>query len=117
MMAVRWPLFTATRPRRSSASWALMLRRQPTGGAHNPWRWHYSAAHRSDRQGDASAGKPWTTGEEYCGGQRLDSKVTLNNGTELPKGTMLLGKVRTDDMQQQGMSKLALRFDQPRLKD
>jgi hypothetical protein len=48
---------------------------------------------------------------------KLASKVTLTNGTELPKGTMLLGKVTADDMQQQGMSKLALRFDQARLKD
>ena len=48
---------------------------------------------------------------------KLAGKVTLTNGTELPKGTMLLGKVTADDMQQQGMSKLALRFDQARLKD
>jgi hypothetical protein len=48
---------------------------------------------------------------------RLASKVTLTNGTELPKGTILLGKVTADDMQQQGRSKLALRFDQARLKD
>src|ERR1700677_4827544 len=33
---------------------------------------------------------------------KLASKVTLTNGTELPKGTILLGKVTTDDMQQQG---------------
>ena len=48
---------------------------------------------------------------------KLDGKVRLSNGTELPRGTMLLGKVTTDDMQQQGLSKLALRFDQARLKD
>ncbi len=48
---------------------------------------------------------------------KLAGKVRLTNGTELPKGTMLLGKVTADDMQQQGMSKLALRFDQARLKD
>jgi hypothetical protein len=48
---------------------------------------------------------------------KLAQKVTLSNGTELPKGTMLVGKVTTDDMQEQGMSKLALRFDQARLKD
>jgi hypothetical protein len=48
---------------------------------------------------------------------RLDQKVTLDNGTQLPKGTMLLGKVAQDDMQQQGMVKLAVRFDQARLKD
>jgi hypothetical protein len=48
---------------------------------------------------------------------KLSQKVTLTNGTELPKNTMLLGTVATDDMQQQGNSKLALRFDQARLKD
>jgi hypothetical protein len=48
---------------------------------------------------------------------RLTQKVTLTNGTELPKNTVLLGKVTTDDTQQQGASKLALRFDQARLKD
>ena len=47
---------------------------------------------------------------------KLEGKVDLNNGTELPKGTMLLGKVTADDMQQPGTSKLALRFDQARLK-
>jgi hypothetical protein len=31
-------------------------------------------AHRSDREGDASARVTWTTGEEYGGRQRLDSK-------------------------------------------
>ena len=48
---------------------------------------------------------------------KLSQKVTLTNGTELPRNTMLLGKVTADDMQQQGTSKLALRFDQARLKD
>lgn len=48
---------------------------------------------------------------------KLQSKVRLTNGTELPRGTMLLGKVTADDMQQQGRSKLALRFDEARLKD
>ena len=48
---------------------------------------------------------------------KLQGKVRLANGTELPRGTMLLGKVTADDMQQQGMSKLALRFDEARLKD
>jgi hypothetical protein len=48
---------------------------------------------------------------------RLDQKVTLDNGTQLPRGTMLLGKVAKDDMQEQGLVKLAVRFDQARLKD
>jgi hypothetical protein len=48
---------------------------------------------------------------------KLDAKVTLTNGTELPRGTILLGKVTADDMQEQGTSKLALRFDQARLKN
>jgi hypothetical protein len=48
---------------------------------------------------------------------KLQGKVRLTNGTELPRGTMLLGKVANDDMQQAGRSKLALRFDEARLKD
>jgi hypothetical protein len=48
---------------------------------------------------------------------KLQGKVSLSNGTELPKGTLLLGKVTADDMREQGTSKLALRFDQARLKD
>lgn len=48
---------------------------------------------------------------------KLDGKVTLTNGTELPRGTMLLGTVTADDMQEHGTSKLALRFDQARLKN
>jgi hypothetical protein len=48
---------------------------------------------------------------------QLRQKVTLSDGTELPDGTILVGEVTVDDMQQQGTSKLALRFDQARLKD
>jgi hypothetical protein len=48
---------------------------------------------------------------------KLQGKVNLSDGTELPKGTILLGKITADDMQQQGTKKLALRFDQARLKD
>ncbi len=48
---------------------------------------------------------------------KLQDKVNLTNGTELPRGTMLVGKVAEDDMQQPGTSKLALRFDEARLKD
>ncbi len=48
---------------------------------------------------------------------KLQGKVRLTNGTELPRGTMLLGKVAEDDTQQLGRSKLALRFDEARLKD
>ena len=48
---------------------------------------------------------------------KLQDKVRLTNGTELPRGTMLLGTVTADDMQQQGRSKLALRFNEARLKD
>jgi len=48
---------------------------------------------------------------------KLQGKVSLSDGTELPRGTVLLGKVTTDDTQQQGTSKLALRFDQARLKN
>ncbi len=53
----------------------------------------------------------------YAVSAKLQGKVNLSDGTELPKGTILLGKITTDDMQQQGTKKLALRFDQARLKD
>jgi hypothetical protein len=53
----------------------------------------------------------------YTVSAKLQGKVNLSDGTELPKGTILLGKVTTDDMQQQGTKKLALRFDQARLKN
>ena len=48
---------------------------------------------------------------------KLAQKITLSNGTKLPDGTILMGHVTVDDMQQQGMSKLALRFNQAHLKD
>jgi hypothetical protein len=48
---------------------------------------------------------------------KLVQKATLSNGTELLSGTILAGKVTADDMQHQGKSKLALRFDQAELKD
>lgn len=48
---------------------------------------------------------------------RLKRKVTLSDGTVLPSNTVLIGKVATDDMNVKGMSKLAICFDQARLKD
>lgn len=48
---------------------------------------------------------------------KLTQTVTLSNGTKLPKNSVLLGHVTQDDMNRQGLSKLALRFDQARLKD
>jgi len=49
---------------------------------------------------------------------RLSSKVHLKNGTELPRGTELVGKVVTDQMNTDGQnSTLALRFTQAELKD
>jgi hypothetical protein len=48
---------------------------------------------------------------------KLQGKLTLSDGTELPGGTVLLGKITTDDTQRQGTKKLALRFDQARLKN
>ena len=47
---------------------------------------------------------------------KLAGKVRLKDGSVLPSGTMLLGKVSNDDMQVNGVSKLALRFDQAKLK-
>lgn len=65
-----------------------------------------------DRSIDANKVKP---GEEITA--RLASKVHLKNGTELPSGTELIGKIGTDDMQQNGTSKLALCLDQAKLKN
>ena len=61
---------------------------------------------------DARKDQPGSTVEV-----KLRQNVTLTNGKTLPNGTILIGQVTVDDMQQQGMSKLALRFDQARLKD
>ena len=48
---------------------------------------------------------------------RIRDKVTLSNGTVLPTGALLLGTVAQDNMQPVGASRLALRFNQARLKD
>ena len=48
---------------------------------------------------------------------KLSKDVKLDNGTKLPSGTILVGRVESDDMQMQGMSKLAIRFNQAQLKD
>ena len=48
---------------------------------------------------------------------RLDSKVRLQNGPELPAGTMLVGQVANDDTQSTAAAKLALRFTEADLKN
>lgn len=48
---------------------------------------------------------------------RLDGKVKLKDGQELPGGTVLVGTIATDNMQAGGNSRLALRFTEARLKD
>lgn len=48
---------------------------------------------------------------------RLNTKVHLANGTELPAGTVLQGTVTSDDMNLQGTSKLALQFTTAQLKN
>ena len=48
---------------------------------------------------------------------KLESTVHLANGTDLPKGSMLMGQVASDDMNQSGTSKLALRFTQAKTKE
>jgi hypothetical protein len=48
---------------------------------------------------------------------KLNGTVHLKNGTELPHGTVLVGVVSNDKMQQNGSSTLALRFTQAKLKD
>lgn len=47
---------------------------------------------------------------------KLSSTVHLTNGTKLPSGTVLMGTVGTDDQQENGVAKLALRFTQAKLK-
>jgi hypothetical protein len=48
---------------------------------------------------------------------KLRGKVTLSDGAELASGTILIGQVTVDDMQEQGMSRLALCFNQARLRN
>jgi hypothetical protein len=47
----------------------------------------------------------------------VDGTVHLKDGTELPHGTVLIGKVATDHLQQSGTSRLALQFTQAKLRD
>lgn len=47
---------------------------------------------------------------------RLSKKIVLEDGTEVPAGSMLLGEVQNDDMQVAGDSKLVLRFDKAQIK-
>jgi hypothetical protein len=47
----------------------------------------------------------------------LQDKVQLKNGPELPRGTVLMGKVVTDKMHAGATSRLALRFTSAKLKD
>ena len=54
-------------------------------------------------------------GEEFQA--KLPRKVLLKDGTELPAGTMLIGKVGQDDMNVDGKSKLVLCIDTAKLKD
>lgn len=50
-------------------------------------------------------------------GATLSEAVQLKNGSELPKGTELIGSIVTDDMQAKGTAKLALRITAARLKN
>jgi hypothetical protein len=47
---------------------------------------------------------------------RLNGTVHLKNGTELPHGTVLVGQVTTDQMNNTGTSRLALQFTEAKLK-
>jgi hypothetical protein len=47
----------------------------------------------------------------------ITSKVKLQSGQELPKGSVLIGTIVTDELNAKGSSKLTLRFTQARLKD
>jgi hypothetical protein len=64
------------------------------------------------RKMDAKDEKPGTRFEVI-----LADTVHLKNGTELPRGTRLIGTVATDDLNMKGNSKLALRITQADLKD
>jgi len=47
----------------------------------------------------------------------LAKSIHLDNGPELPSGTVLVGQIAVDDMKTVGTSRLALRFTQANLKD
>ncbi len=64
------------------------------------------------RKLDANNAKP---GTQFTAD--VSKTVTLKDGTELPRGTKLIGTVATDDMNMQGASKLALRITKAELKD
>jgi hypothetical protein len=65
-----------------------------------------------DRTLDAKDSKP---GTEFTA--KLPREVHLKDGSELPAGTVLVGKVSVDDLNESGQSKLALCIDQAKLKD
>ena len=65
-----------------------------------------------DRTLDAKDARPGQTFQA-----KLADKVELKDGQELPRGTMLVGKVGTDDMNVAGKSKLVLCIDEAKLKD
>jgi hypothetical protein len=48
---------------------------------------------------------------------RLSEKIMLKNGSELPRGTELIGTVANDDTHAGGASRLALRCTKAKLKD
>ncbi len=41
---------------------------------------------------------------------KLVNKVRLEDGTELPAGTLLIGEIAQDDLNMNGKAKLALQF-------
>lgn len=59
--------------------------------------------------------KKMQPGEQFHA--RLNDKVQLKDGVELPKGTELIGKVAKDDMETNGTSTLALNFTTAHLKN
>jgi hypothetical protein len=60
-------------------------------------------------------------GKNVKAGQEIEvslvQKVRLNDGQELPKGTVLVGTIVASDMQSKGNSKLGFRFAQARTKE
>jgi hypothetical protein len=65
-----------------------------------------------DKDLDARKTQP---GQEFRA--TLTSTIHLKNGTELPRGTALVGTVATDKMESGGGSTLALKFTQAELKN
>lgn len=105
-----FPIFACSQTSSGQDSQGVVGAQAPTG--------HHEAMHMVPVRAELM--RPLDAKKDQAGSAvqaKLVQKVTLTNGTELPSGTILTGKVTEDDMQHQGKSKLALRFNQAQLKD